>query len=324
MPKMSDMSVMLFPWGARCPTVQELIDTARLAEDLGFHSVTLPTHMTLPPGWLFTDFTNRDVLDALVIVPAIAAATSRIKVGFNSILPPLLPPYEWAKYLSTLDVMTEGRAIAGVAMGWWEEDFTSMGVQRKFRGKLFDEQLDVITRLLTEEVVTHDGRFYQLSEMTLEPKSVQKPYPPIWIGGGPMSIDRTARYGEYILCFWPSADEAKDFWVPRLAEAGERHGTNPKLAAFSFFCCADDDKGLEPYVPLLESAVTFEHRQDLTPLDVTVVGTPERCAQQINHYFASGVSHFVLEFQFHGVKDAAFGNAQMERFARDVAPLLDS
>ena len=323
MPSMSDMSVMLFPWGARAPTVRELVDTARFAEDLGFYSVTLPTHMTLPPGWLFTDFANRDVLDALVVVPAIAAATSRIKVGFNSLLLPLLPPYQWAKYLTTLDVMTEGRALAGVAMGWWEEDFTSVGVSRKLRGKLFDEQLEVITRLMTEESVTHRGRFYQLEDMTLEPKPVQKPYPSIWIGGGPMSIGRTARYGDYIVCFWPSVEEARDFWVPKLAEEGAKHGRDPKLAAFTFTCVTEDEKALEPYMPIFETAVTFEHRQDLGPMDVTVAGPPEACARQVNRYVAAGVSHFVLEFQFHGLKDAAFGRRQMETFARDVAPLFD-
>ncbi len=91
MTQISDVSIMLFPWGVTPPTVSEIVDAAKLAEDLGFYSVTLPTHMTLPPGWLFEDFPNRHVLDALVVVPAIAAATSTIRIGFNSLLPPLLP-----------------------------------------------------------------------------------------------------------------------------------------------------------------------------------------------------------------------------------------
>ena len=77
MTQISDVSIMLFPWGVTPPTVSEIVDAAKLAENLGFYSVTLPTHMTLPPGWLFEDFPNRHVLDALVVVPAIAAATSR-------------------------------------------------------------------------------------------------------------------------------------------------------------------------------------------------------------------------------------------------------
>ena len=167
MPSISDMSVMLFPWDARQPKASEIVAAARLAEDLGFYSATLPTHMTMPPGWLFEQFNNQDVLDALVVVPAIAYATSRIKIGFNSMLFPILPPYQWAKYLSTLDVMSDGRVIAGTAMGWWEEDFTSVGVPRNKRGKLFDEQLEIITRLMTEESVTFEGEHYHFLDKLL-------------------------------------------------------------------------------------------------------------------------------------------------------------
>ena len=136
MPDISDLSVMLFPWGAQQTSVNEIVEVAKLAEDLGFYSATMPTHMTMAPGWLFETFPNQDVLDALAVAPIIAAATNRIKIGFNSILPPLLPPYQWAKYLATLDVISSGRLIAGMAMGWWEEDFTSVGVDQKARGKL--------------------------------------------------------------------------------------------------------------------------------------------------------------------------------------------
>ena len=190
--------------------------------------------MTLPPGWLFTEFRNEDCLDALVVVPAIAQATSRIKIGFNSVLLPILPPYQWAKYLSTLDVMSDGRLIVGAAMGWWEEDFASLQVNRKKRGKLFDEQLELVTALWTQERVTFHGEHYSLHNMPLQPKPIQKPYPPVWIGGGPMSVWRAARYGECLLVFWPDEDAVRNTWCPKLAEEGARYGTDPRLAAFTF------------------------------------------------------------------------------------------
>ena len=176
------------------------------------------------------------------MVPAIAGATSTIRIGFNSILLPLLPPYEWAKYLATLDVMSGGRVIVGAAMGWWEEDFIATGVERTKRGRLFDEQLEVITSLWTQQTTTFQGEHYQLEKMTLEPKPVQKPYPPIWIGGGVKSIGRTARYGEYILAFWPSEEEARNLWVPKLREEGLKWDRNPKLASFTFAYVAQDDE----------------------------------------------------------------------------------
>jgi len=312
---------MLFPWDANKPKVSDIVECAKLAEDLGFYSVTLPTHMTTPPGWLFTDFKNRDLLDAKVIVPAIAAATSRIKIGFNSLLPPLLPPYEWAKYLSTLDVMSDGRVIFGAAEGWWEEDFAAVGVNKRYRASMFNEQLEVITRLWTEESVTHEGQHYQLKDMTMAPKPLQKPYPPIWIGGGVKSIHRAARYGECIVAFWPSEEAARNEWIPRLKQEGEKWGTDPKLTAFTFVYVARDEKDYQSKLPKLRLAVSFED-ETIDPVDVTVSGSPEQCARHIVSLMDAGVWHFVLEFQFHGLESVGFGMTQMEAFAKDVAPLL--
>ncbi len=321
MVKTSDLSVMLFPWGNESPSVSDTVAAAQLAEELGFHSVTLPTHMTLPPGWLFTDFTNEDCLDSLVIVPAIAQATSRIKIGFNSVLLPVLPPYQWAKYLSTLDVMSGGRLIVGAAMGWWEEDFKSLGVDQKKRGKLFDEQLEILTRLWTEERVTFHGEQYTLDDMPMQPKPVQTPHPPIWIGGGPMSIWRAAKYGEYLLAFWPDEEAARNTWCPKLAEEGAKYGRDPKLAAFTFVYVADDDADLATQADRLETAVGFEGG-DVSVADVTVAGSPQQCADKLNSLQDAGVSHFVLEFQFHGLETVQFGMDQMRKFSEQVVPLL--
>lgn len=258
----------------------------------------------------------------LVVVPAIASATSTIRIGFNSILLPLLPPYQWAKYLATLDVMSAGRVIVGAVMGWWEEDFTAAGVERTKRGRLFDEQLEVITSLWTKETTTFQGEHYELENITLEPKPLQKPYPPIWIGGGVKSIARTARYGEYILALWPSEEEARDLWVPRLREEGIKWGRSPKLASFTFAYVAEDDEDLQAQLPKLRETAAFSQDPPVDPMDITVSGSAQRCAARINALTEAGVSHFVVDFRFRGLETVSFGMKQMERFARDVAPLL--
>jgi len=320
-PSMADLSIMVFPWGVERPSMDETIEIVKLAEDLGFYSATLPTHMTMSPDWLFRTFPNDDVLDALVMAPILAAATSTIRIGFNAILPPLLPPYQWAKYLSTLDVVSGGRLIVGAAMGWWEEDFTSVGVDRRKRGRLFDEQLEAITRLWTEERVTFQGEHYQLDDIPLQPKPVQKPYPPIWIGGGVKSIERAARYGECILAFWPDEVQSRDLWVPGLAEAGREHGTDPKLAAFTFAYVADSQADLDSYGDKLQTAVAFDD-PTIDPTRVTISGSPEACAERIRALHDAGVWHFVVEFQFHGLETVGFAMGQMEKFAEEVGPLL--
>ena len=145
MTRISDFSVLLFPWGSQRTSIDEIVEAARLCEKLGFHSVSLPMHLTRPNHWFFSSFQNKEVMDTLAVLPAIVATTTTIKVGTNSAILPLLPPYEWAKYMATLDLMSAGRFIAGVAMGWWQEEFQAVEVDHNDRGALFDEQLEIIT-----------------------------------------------------------------------------------------------------------------------------------------------------------------------------------
>ena len=317
----NDISVMLFPWDQAKPRPHEVIEAAQVAESCDFYSVSLPMHMTLPPGWLFESFENKDCLDSMALLPAISQATSRIKIGLNSALLPLLPPFAWAKYLSTMDLLSDGRFIFGTAMGWWEEDFKAVGVSLKQRGSRFDEQLEIITKLCTEEAVDFSGTHYEISDLSLNPKPLQKPFPPIWIGGGEKSVERAARYGEYLLVFWPDESQVENFWIPRLSDAGKNHGTKPKLAAFTFAFVAKDEEELKLHRSLLELGVSFEEEAQ-NPESVTIAGSPEECAESLRKLHNAGVDHFVLEFQFHGVKDVAFSIEQMKRFRNLVLPLL--
>jgi len=322
MDAMKQFSLMMFPWGVEPPKVEELIAAAQHAEELGFYSVSIPQHLTLPTGWIFQEFPNQDVIDPLVLLPAIAATTKSIRVGPNSVLLPLLPPYAWAKYLASLDVITGGRVIAGVAMGWWEEEFRVVEVDRRLRGKLFDEQLEMITRLWVEDRVTFKGRFYQLDDAPLEPKPVQKPYPPIWMGGGVHSIERAARYAEYIVPFWPTSEEARNVYIPRLREAGERWGTQPKLMSFNFIGVAKDEENLRrDILPQLKKCVTFEN-PDAEPEDVAICGMPEQCAQRIKAVQEAGSAHFLIDFNCHGLESVQYMVEQMDLFKERVVPLL--
>ena len=157
-------------------------------------------------------------------------------------------------------------------------------VERRKRGKLFDEQLEAITALLTQDRTTFEGEHYRIEDMTLYPKPVQKPYPPIWMGGGVKSIWRAARYSEYLLCFWPNEEEVRTLWAPKLREEGEKYGTDPKLASFTFVYVAKDEQDFQSRLPLLRTAVAFEN-PEVDPLKVTLAGTPERCAERIRALF---------------------------------------
>ena len=333
---MDRFSIMTFPWGVPPPKVSELVELAQQAEKLGFHSISLPQHLVLPTEWIYKDFPNREALDLLVVLPAIAVATKTIRLGPNSLILPLLPPYFWAKYLATLDVMTEGRVIAGMALGWAEEDFEVAGADLGQRGRISDEQLEIITRLWREDRVSHHGRFYSLNNAELEPKPVQKPHLPIWLGGGLPSIPRAARYARYLVASWPSVQDIRDKYMPKLQKERERWGTNTELCLLNYVIVMEDEHALKTQVlPQLTKAAGIEfalswagHKEislrerTISPEEVAFIGTPEQCARRIKEYQQAGVSHFILDFQYHGLTSLQFSIEQMDAFVEKVVPLL--
>jgi probable F420-dependent oxidoreductase len=313
----------IFPWGKTPPTVEKLVDIAKFGEELGFDSVHLPYHLTLPTTWIFPDFGNRDVIDPLVVLPAIIQATNRIRISLNTAVLPLLHPYVWAKYLAECDRMSNGRLIAGVAIGWWEEEFRLMGSPLKRRGRMTDESLEIITRLWTEDTVTFQGEFYQFENIALEPKPVQKPYPPVLVGGGLASAERAAKYGTYLMPLTPTPAEVRDVIKPQLKELSEQHGNDVKLATMNYTVVSDDEGWIARDVyPLLQRCVGGTENNPTTPEDVAIYGNPQQCAERAQALLDAGVDYIIFDFQYHGIEGEEFGKEHMRRFSNEVVPLL--
>lgn len=320
---MDQFSAFIFASGDPPPTAQELVDAAVLAEELGFYSVSLAHHLVVPTTWVYGGLADRDLIDPLVMLPAIAANTTTIRIGTNSAIAPLLPPVVWAKYFASLDVLSQGRVICGMAMGWFDRDFAAVGVDRRKRGAMFDEQLDVITRLWTEESVTYNGQFYRLENVNLVPKPAQKPHPPIWIGGFLPSLNRASRYARYLVPGNLTTEQISRDYVPRLREATGSTGCNTEL-------CLNINvdimgEGKEPDVDTLarlKRAVNFFDEPDIQPKEVAIVGSPQTCARRIMEYQDAGVAHFLLDFQYHGAVSIGYAMEQMKLFADRVVPSL--
>lgn len=320
---MAEFSAFIFAAGDPPPTSSQLLSAARRAEELGFYSVTLAHHLRVPTSWVYGGLPRRDILDPLVLLPAMAAVTTDIRIGTNAAILPLLPPYFWAKYFASLDVMSRGRVIAGMAMGWFRQDFEAAGVARRDRGPRFDEQLEVITRLWIEDRVTHHGRFYHFEEAELAPKPVQKPYPPIWIGGFLPSMTRAARYGRYLVPGNLTVEEIRDAYIPRLTEENPRWGADTRLCLnVNVDILEGEGRPTEETLARLKRAVNFFDDPDIEPEKVAIVGPPGLCAQRIAEYREAGVSHFLLDFQYHGAVSIDYAMAQMELFVEKVVPLV--
>ena len=323
MSALDNCSVVTFPWGKKPPTIDEIVTVARAAEDMGFYSINLPlvNLITPRPGGPFDDFGNCYTLDALAVLPAMVTATKKIRIAVDAIPTFLLPPFAWAKYFASLDVISNGRIIVGMCLGFGEENFAAVGLRQKDRGRVADEQLEVITRLWTEDDVSHEGRYYRVGGVTIEPKPIQKPHPPIWWGGRQKSIPRAARYCEYINTLWPTREECRDEYVPQLERECAKWGTGTKLASW-FYCQITDGRDMpkqeidEWFGGLMEMEV------EVVPSEVSLAGSPAQFADAMNSYREAGMQHFVLEFQRHGLEDYRASLEQMEIFAEKVVPLL--
>jgi alkanesulfonate monooxygenase SsuD/methylene tetrahydromethanopterin reductase-like flavin-dependent oxidoreductase (luciferase family) len=247
-------------------------------------------------------------------------ATSRIRIAVDAVPAFLLPPFGWSKYFASLDVISGGRIIVGMCLGFGEENFRTVGLRQKDRAPIADEQLEVVTRLWTEDDVTHRGRYYRLEGVTIDPKPIQKPHPPIWWGGRQKSIPRAARYCEFINTLWPTRAEVRDEYLPALERECAKWGTHTRLASWFYCRLTERDMSLaaidEWFGGLMEMEVA------VVPHDVTLAGSPEQFARAVKSYRDAGMDHFVLDFQRHGLEDHRATLAQMEDFAGKVAPLL--
>ncbi len=178
------------------PEVQRRVVLA--AEEVGFESVWTGEHVALPvrdnpvPTPAETPF-----LDSLVALARIAGFTTRLRLGTGILVLPHHNPVLVAKALASLDVLSGGRVIAGFAGGYAEREFRALGVDFRQRGAITDEYLAAIRALWTEREPQFRGRFADFADIRFEPKPLQRPHPPIVIGGtAPAALRRAARDGD--------------------------------------------------------------------------------------------------------------------------------
>jgi alkanesulfonate monooxygenase len=168
-----------FALGPRTASLEAMGAYLRRAEEFGFDCAVSIDHLLLaPPAYACT------WLEPIALLSALAGVTRTIKLGTMVLVLPLRNPAYFAKEWATFDLLSGGRSILGVGVGWHEEEFALMGVPYRERGRRMDEMLELVTALWAGDNVTYEGRYYRVENLTIDPKPAQKPHPPIWIGGG--------------------------------------------------------------------------------------------------------------------------------------------
>jgi probable F420-dependent oxidoreductase len=215
-------------------TPENLAHVARRAEQLGYHSLWTFQRLLSPVDGSWGD-TYRSVLDPLAPLAYVAALTSRIRLGVAVVNLPFLSPVVLAKQLTTVDILSGGRLDTGLGNGWSDAEFAATGASMRQQGERAEEFLDLLTRLWAEDEVAYQGSFYQVPRMRMDPKPVQRPRPPVLLGGG---VAPALRRAGRLCDGWVSSSRADlrtiGASVAVVRAAAERAGRDP--AGLRFVC----------------------------------------------------------------------------------------
>lgn len=199
------------------PSLDQMGAYLRHAEDLGFETAMLIDHLLVaPPAYRVA------WLEPIALLSALAGVTRTMRLGTMVLVLPFRDPVAFAKEWATLDVLSGGRSVLGVGVGWNEAEFAALRIPYRERGRRMTEMLEAITALWAGDNVTYEGRHYQFHDLSVFPKPVQRPHPPIWIGGGTQPSARI--YGQDVPSIEPVLRRIAKYattWVPHSSATAE-------------------------------------------------------------------------------------------------------
>ena len=313
-------------------TFEDTLQECERAEALGFDSVWLGEHHNHP--LLYPT--------PLIGLAAIASRTRRIRLGTGVLLLPLYHPVAVAEEGAMVDMISGGRLILGLGAGYAPEEFAAFGLTTRERGSRLEEGAALLRRLWTEEHVSHAGRHYTVTDVTIGPRPTQQPRPPIWFAGWvEPAIRRAARLGDA----WIGGPSAKlDELITCVTlfrharhEAGlSMDGVDVALMRYVFVAESREQalatvgdatlrifettyfRWPHPVVKRPSGPLTSERLAH----DRFILGTPAQCIEQIEHFRrALGLTHLICRVSFPGVPHQA-SLASVERLTREVMPAV--
>ncbi|MCW4054741.1 MAG: LLM class flavin-dependent oxidoreductase [Candidatus Bathyarchaeota archaeon] len=267
-------------------------DIVMECERLGYDSVWLDDHLM---------FDKRPILECWTTLSALSSLTSKIRLGTMVLCNSFRNPALLAKMSATNDVISNGRLEFGIGAGVQENEHEAYGIpflKAQLRIDRLKEAVEIIKKLWTEEKTSYQGKYYRTSEAVCEPKPVQKPHPPITIGGGgELTLKVAAQYADR--CDWgyvPSFEVYKhklDILENHCRALGrDFHEIEKSCWLGGQMFVVPDRKELEKKVTQCKpKSVSLE---DFTKL--SFVATPDECRQKIRRYTSLGVTYFMLFF----------------------------
>jgi probable F420-dependent oxidoreductase len=291
------------------PDPQALIAYALKAEELGFDSIWVWDHILLGVDPPFP------VIDSLTLLTAVAARTTRIKLGTGVLVLPLRNPVVLAKELSSLDLIAGGRLLLGLASGWYKREFDAVGVPFNERGRIMDRNLEILHRLWTEDQVNGEYPPHRLRGSNMSPKPSRLPV--MLIGGyvDPV-LKRAALNGGWLTYFYTPSGFAKS-WAKVCAFAEEAGGDPATLLnanQLPIFVGSSRATVEAPMMEWLGQEWDYAAWSDSTK-EAAVIGTVDECVDQLRAQLAVGVQKLIfIPYRYQ--------MEQVEIIAREIIPRL--
>lgn len=289
----------------RC--VDQVIAEAQLAEASGFEACFFGEHHQDKDGFLPSP---------LIVATAVAARTQRLHVGTSVILLPLHHPVHVAEDVTTLDIVSKGRVILGVGVGYQASDFQTFGIPMAHRAGLFEEGLEIIRQCWRGEPFSFHGTHYHLDNIQIRPRPFQTPAPPLWIGASvPAAVRRAGRLGDAFVAT-PSTTLAQTLrLVDIYRQAAADAGREPQVVLMrDAWVAASRAEAEAVYGPEVMTAYRYywenrlaefrdigseaEFTLDLLAQDRLILGEPETCIREFHRWHeATGADYFLLRLR---------------------------
>jgi probable F420-dependent oxidoreductase len=283
---------------------ENVVNFAKKCEAMGCHSM-----------WTI-DRIAYDNLEPLTVLAAAAGATQKIRLGTSVLLGNLRHASHVAKIVSTLDFISNGRVTLGLGFGSRENDYRAVEIPFEHRGSRAVEQVQLMKRLWTEDNVTFKGKFYNLENLSVGPKPIQKPHPPIWTGGSAeVALQRAGSWADGFICGSSAIPEFPSTWekIASYAKAAGRDPNKISKAGLTFMAIDEDKskavKTVEDYV------MRYYGRLRADVANTSLVGAPAAIAERIGAFLSRGLDTLII-----GVADP--DPRQLDLFGENVLPKI--
>ena len=302
-------------------TPQSLATLAHQGEELGFAIISVSDHIIIPKAvastypynesGTFAGGAGGECLEQLSLLSFLVGITSSARLLTSVMVLPHRPPVLTAKILATIDVLSNGRLIVGCGVGWMREEFEALGAPAyDERGTVGDEYIRAFKELWTSDTPAFEGKYCRFANVAFAPKPVQKPHPPIWVGGeSPAALRRAGRLA--------------NAWYPIGSNPRFPVGTPEQFAVYTARVKRHaQDAGRDPSaLDFAYSANWYNDQQALTLPNGqrrSLTGTPQQIAGDVKRYEDLGVRHMMVNLQ--GDTPAQTLD-RMQRFADRIMPL---